>query len=196
MKRPSLKISGLKSWYKDQKQARKEKEIERKKHESSTLKMLTFVVTLVAMAIGMSILPLFPPPLPIFLAVLVAFLVYQYPIVGMPIGGAIIGLGLMFNISQPPLYFISFLGGEQIRVGFVVAFMALFIALPLVFNRYKSALAIDFGIIAVAMPFFFGNLFFGYPVDFGFSGLLQKKRCFNSRLLRLDFGASSSSSVL
>ena len=64
------------------------------------LKMLAFVVTLVAMAIGMSILPLFPPPLPIFLAVLVAF-TYQYPIVGMPIGGAVIGLGLLFNLSQP-----------------------------------------------------------------------------------------------
>ena len=196
MKRPSLKLSGLKSWYKDQKQARKEKEIERKKHESSTLKMLTFVVTLVAMSIGMSILPLFPPPLPIFLAVLVAFLVYQYPIVGMPIGGAIIGLGLLFNISQPPLYFISYLGGKQIRVGFVVAFMALFIALPLAFNRYKSALAIDIGIIAVALPFFFGNLFFGDPVAFCFSGLLQKKCRFISRLFRLDRGSSSSSSVL
>ncbi len=73
------------------------------------LKMLAFVVTLVAMAIGMSILPLFPPPLPIFLAVLVAFLVYQYPIVGMPIGGAVIGLGLLFNLSQPGFYFISYL---------------------------------------------------------------------------------------
>ncbi|MGO8807133.1 MAG: hypothetical protein ACLQO7_11125 [Candidatus Bathyarchaeia archaeon] len=166
MKRPSLKLSGLKSWYKDQKQARKEKEIERKKHESSTLKMLTFVVTLVAMSIGMSILPLFPPPLPIFLAVLVAFLVYQYPIVGMPIGGAIIGLGLLFNISQPPLYFISYLGGEQIRVGFVVAFMALFIALPLAFNRYKSALAIDIGIIAVACLSSSATYFLAIPLLF------------------------------
>jgi hypothetical protein len=128
--------------------------------------MLTFVVTLVAMSIGMSILPLFPPPLPIFLAVLVAFLVYQYPIVGMPIGGAIIGLGLLFNISQPPLYFISYLGGEQIRVGFVVAFMALFIALPLAFNRYKSALAIDIGIIAVACLSSSATYFLAIPLLF------------------------------
>ena len=90
------------------------------------------------MIVGMSILPLFPPPLPIFLAILVAFLVYEYPIIGMPIGGAVIGLGLLFNISQPPLYFISYLGTEQARVGFVVAIMALFIGLPLAFNRYKS----------------------------------------------------------
>jgi hypothetical protein len=150
LKRPSLNITGVKSWFKEQQQKRKEKEAERKKQETSTLKMITFIVTLVAMVIGMSILPLFPPPLPIFLAVLVAFLVYQYPFIGMPIAGAILGLGLMFNISQPPLYFISYLGSLQIRVGFLVGFMALFIGLPIVFNRYKSALAIDFGIIAVA----------------------------------------------
>jgi hypothetical protein len=156
----------LKSWYADQKQKRKEKEIERKKHESQTLKMLTFIVTLVAMSIGMSILPLFPPPLPIFLAVLVAFLVYQYPTIGMAIGGAVIGLGLLFNLSQPPFYFISYLGSEQIRVGFVVTFMALFIALPLVFNNYKSVLAIDIGIIAVAALSSSSTYFLAIPLLF------------------------------
>ncbi|HUJ84289.1 MAG TPA: hypothetical protein VLV84_01635 [Candidatus Acidoferrales bacterium] len=166
MKRPSLKISGLKTWYADQKQKRKEEAIERKKHESPMLKMLAFVVTLVAMAIGMSILPLFPPPLPIFLAVLVAFLVYQYPIVGMPIGGAVIGLGLLFNLSQPGFYFISYLGSEQIRVGFVVVTMALLIGLPIAFNRYKSVLAIDFGILAVAALSSSSTYFLAIPLLF------------------------------
>ena len=130
------------------------------------LKMLAFVVTLVAMAIGMSILPLFPPPLPIFLAVLVAFLVYQYPIVGMPIGGAVIGLGLLFNLSQPGFYFISYLGSEQIRVGFVVVTMALLIGLPIAFNRYKSVLAIDFGILAVAALSSSSTYFLAIPLLF------------------------------
>ncbi len=165
----------MKTWYKNQKQIRKEKEIERKKHESSTLKMVTFLVTLVAMIIGMSILPLFPPPIPVFLAVLVAFLVYQYPIIGMPIGGAVLGLGLLFNISpQPPpitatqinYYFISYLGSEQIRVGFVVAIMALFIGLPIAFNRYKSVLAIDFGILAVACLSSQATYFLAIPLLF------------------------------
>lgn len=128
--------------------------------------MVTFIVTLVAMVVGMSILPLFPPPLPILLAVLVAFLVYQYPIAGMPIGGAIIGLGLLFNISQAPFYFISYLGSEQIRVGFVVAIMALFIGLPLAFNRYKSILAIDFGILAVACLSSSATYFLAIPLLF------------------------------
>ena len=138
--------------------------------------MLTFLVTLVAMIVGMSLLPLFPPPLPIFLAALVALLVYQYPQIGMPIGGAVLGLGLLFNISpQPPqpgvtnqinFYFISYLGSEQVRVGFVVAIMALFIGLPLAFNRLKSVLAIDFGILAVACLSSSATYFLAIPLLF------------------------------
>jgi hypothetical protein len=158
LKRPSLEISGLKDWQ----QRRKEKELEQRKHESSTLKMMTFIVTLVAMAVGMSILPLFPQPIPIFLAVLVAFITYQYPIIGMPIGGAVIGLGLLYHLSV--LYFISYLGSEQIRVGFVVAFMALFVGLPLAFHRYKNALAIDFGLLAVATLFSSSSYFLAIPL--------------------------------
>ena len=157
------------------------------------------------MIIGMSILPLFPPPLPIFLAVLVAFLVYQYPIIGMPIGGAVLGLGLLFNISpQPPpitatqinYYFISYLGSEQIRVGFVVAIMALFIGLPIAFNRYKSVLAIDFGILAVACLSSSATYFLAIPLLFA-SAVYFKKTCrIIHRLLRLNCDTTSSAPVL
>ena len=114
--------------------------------------MITFLVTAVAMALGMSFLPIFPQPVPILLAVLVAFVVYKSPRLGMPIGGAIIGLGLLYHLAE--LYFISFLGDTSVRVAFIVVWLALFIVLPLISNRYKSALAIDFGILAVTMLFF------------------------------------------
>lgn len=157
MKKPSLKVSGVSSWYKTQKQKRKEKEEQERNLEPSSLKMLAFVITLVAMAVGMSVLPLFPQPLPIFLAVLVAFITFKIPRVGMSIGGVVIGLGLMYHLAQ--LYFISFLGDIQIRVAFIVIWMALFIVPPAIFNRYKSALAIDFGILAVA-SLFVGQIYF------------------------------------
>jgi hypothetical protein len=166
LKKPSLKVTGLSKWYETQKQKRKEQEEERKKTETFTLKMITFIVTLVAMIIGMSILPLFPSPIPVFLAVLVAFLVFQYPQVGMPVGGLVIGLGLLFNLSTKPIYFISYLGSEQVRVGFVVAYMALFIGLPIAFNRYKSALAIDFGILAVGALSSSATYFLAIPLLF------------------------------
>ena len=157
MKKPSLKISGVKTWYQTRKQKRKENEELERHLESPALKMVTFLFTAIAMGVGMSILPLFPQPLPIFLAILVAFITFKIPRVGMPIGGAIIGLGLMYHLAQ--LYFISFLGDMQVRVAFIVIWMVLFVVPPALFNRYKSALATDFGILAVT-ALFVGPLYF------------------------------------
>jgi hypothetical protein len=162
VKKPSLKISGVSSWYTTRKQKRKEKEEQERNLESSTLKMFTFLVTAVAMALGMSFLPIFPQPLPILIAVLVGFVVYKSPRLGMPIGGAIIGFGLMYHLAE--LYFISFLGDTAVRVAFVVVWLALFVALPFTSNRYKSALAIDFGILAVTMLFFAPLYFLAIPL--------------------------------
>jgi hypothetical protein len=162
VKKPSLKISGVSSWYKTRKQKRQEKEEQDRNLESSTLKMVTFLVTAVAMALGMSFLPIFPQPLPILLAILVAFVAFKSPRLGMPIGGAIIGFGLLFHLAE--LKFISFLGDTSVRVAFIVIWLALFIALPIISNRYKSALAIDFGILAVTMLFFAPLYFLAIPL--------------------------------
>jgi hypothetical protein len=159
---PSQKNTGLTSWFKTRNQKRKEKEEQERTHESQTLKIITFLVTLVAMALGMSFLPLFPQPLPIILAVLVAFITFQYPMIGMPIGGLIIGIGLMYHLAE--LYFISYLGATMVRVAVVVVWMALFVGLPIIFHRYQSALAIDFGILAVTMLFFAPTYFLAIPL--------------------------------
>ncbi len=130
--------------------------------ETQGIKLLTFLITVIAMALGMSYLSLFPQPLPILIAVLVAFATYRKPSFGMPIGGAILGLGLFYHLSQ--LYFISFLGDTTVRVAFLVVWMTLFICLPLFFNRYKSALAIDFGILAVISLFYAPIYFLAIPL--------------------------------
>ncbi len=173
MKKPSLKISGVSSWYKKQKQKRKEKEEQERSLESPTLKMITFIVTLVAMALGMSFLPLFPQPLPLLLAFLVAFVTYTKPRFGMPVGGAIIGIGLLYHLAE--LYFISFLGDTPFRVAFVVTTITLFIGLPLIFRRYKSALAIDLGILAVTMLFFEPTVFLAIPLLFASAVFFKKQ---------------------
>jgi hypothetical protein len=159
---PPQKNTGLISWFKARNQKRKEKEEQERSKESQTLKIITFLVTLVAMALGMSFLPLFPQPLPIMLAFLVAFITFQHPIFGMPIGGVVIGLGLMYHLAE--LYFISYLGATMVRVAVVVVWMALFVGLPIIFHRYQSALAIDFGILAVTMLFFAPTYFLAIPL--------------------------------
>ena len=114
------------------------------------------------MGLGMSYLPLFPQPLPLFLAFLIAFVVYQRPRIGMPAGGLVIGLGLMYNLAE--LKFISFLGETSVRVAFIVAWMALFVIVPVLFNRYRAALAVDFGILAAVSLFFAPLYFLAIPI--------------------------------
>ncbi len=163
MSKPSSpKFSGFSAWNKARKQKKKAKAELQRQTETPMLKMITFIVTLVAMALGMSFLPLFPQPLPMLLAVLVAFVTYKKPRFGMPIGGAIIGVGLLYHLSK--LYFISFMGDTPVRVAFIVIWMTLFVAIPFIFNRYKSALAIDFGILAVVVLFFEPIYFMAIPI--------------------------------
>ena len=160
--KPSPKTTGLKGWYSGVKKKRLEKKEQERISEPTSLKIITASLTLVAMALAMSFLPLFPQPLPILIAVLVAFVTFRDPRFGMPIGGAVIGLGLIYHLAE--LYFFSFLGAENVRVAIIVVWMALFIALPLIFHRYKSALAIDFGILAVISLFSSPTYFLAIPL--------------------------------
>ncbi len=172
MKKPSLNVSKVSNWAKTRRQKSRENEERERQAETSMLKLFTFALTLTAMALAMSYLPLFPQPLPILLAVLVAFLTYQKPRLGMPIGGVIIGFGLLYQLSH--LYFISFLGETPARIAFIAVWMALFIAAPLMFNRYKAALAIDFGIFAFVCLFFTPLYFLAIPLIFASAVYFKK----------------------
>ena len=136
MKKPSLKLSGMSSWIKVRKQKSKEKEEQELQNETHALRMSTFVVTLIAMALGMSYLPLFPQPLPILLAVLVAFATYQKPRFGMPVGGALLGLGLMFHLGRVIFHLIP--RRHTRGVSFIVIGCR-FCSYALLFNRHQSA---------------------------------------------------------
>ena len=160
--KPNPKPAGLKGWYNGVKKKRLEKKEQERISEPTSLKIITASLTLIAMAVGMSILPLFPQPLPILIAVLVAFVTFRDPRFGMPIGGAVIGLGLTYHLAA--LYFFSFLGAENIRIAVIVVWMALFIALPLIFHHYRSALAIDFGILAFISLFSAQTYFLAIPL--------------------------------
>ena len=101
--------------------------------------------------------------MPIFLAVLVAFVTYQKPRIGMPIGGVIIGLGLMYHLAD--LYFISFLGDFSCPCS-VHRYLdgVVHCCCQLLFNRYRAALAVDFGILSVVVLFFEPAFFMAIPL--------------------------------
>ena len=160
--KPNPKTKSLKGWYSGVQKKRLEKKEQERVSESTLLKIITASFTLVAMALGMSLLPLFPQPLPIIIAVLVGLVTFRDPRFGMPIGGAVIGLGLIYHLAD--LYFFSFLGAENIRLAIIVVWMALFIALPVIFQRYKSAIAIDLGILAFVSLFSAQTYFLAIPL--------------------------------
>lgn len=144
-----------------EKQKRKEKE---STPEPGFFKILILPTTLASMILGLSIMPLFPQPLPAILAFLIAFLAYKKPILGMPIGGLTIGLGLMYNLSK--MNFISQLGSPEVRGAVVFIFLFLFTVLPIIFRSRKAVLSINFGIIAAILLFFGQTYFLAIPLIF------------------------------
>lgn len=154
---------------KPEKKAKKKKEIT---PEPEFFKLLILPITLASMLLGLSIMPLFPQPLPAILAVLIAFLTYKKPRIGMPIGGLTIGLGLMYNLSK--MNFILMLGEPEIRGAFVFVFLFLFTALPLIFHSRKAVISINLGIIAAISLFFSQTYFLAIPLIFTAVVLFKK----------------------
>ena len=162
MKLKNLRNFHLREWYQGQKQKRKEKKAAEPTAKSTTFRLLTFAITLASMMLALSLLPLFPQPLPTILSFLVAFVTFKKPIFGMPVGGLLVGLGLIFNLSR--LNFVSMLGAPDVR-GFVVfAFLFLFVGLPIIFRSHKAAIAINLGIIAAVLLFFNQTFYLSIPL--------------------------------
>ncbi len=136
---------------------KKMKETEKRERalETTRIKIITLIMTFIAMGLAFSLIPLLSQPLPILLALLVAFVTWQKPRIGMPVGSIIIGIGLLyhlsvFNADDPvnSINFIALIGEPVYRFAFAGVLMGLFVALPIIFYRYRHAIAIDFGILA------------------------------------------------
>jgi len=155
--------------FKRQGQKKKEKE---SAPEPEFFKLLILPFTLASMLLGLSIMPLFPQPLPAILAFLIAFLTYKKPILGMPIGGLVIGLGLMYNLAK--MDFIAMLGDTLTRELVVVVFLFLFTALPIIFHSRRAVLSINLGIIAAISLFFSETYFLAIPLIFTAVVLFKK----------------------
>jgi hypothetical protein len=151
----------------------KEKEERQRALEPTSLRVLTFAITLATMMLGMSLLPLFPQPLPILISFLVAFVTFEKPRYGMPIGTLLIGFGLMYQLSE--INFIAMLAEPQVRAAVIVVSLFLFVALPVIFHRYKDAIAIDMGVIAAILLFFGQTYYLAIPLILT-SAVLFKRR--------------------
>jgi len=162
LKTKTLRLSKIRDWFPKRKKQVKAEKKKLKPPEPEWMKYLTFGITLVSMLLGLSILPLFPQPLPTVLAFLIAFVTLKKPVFGMPIGGLLIGLGLMYNLAE--FNFIAMLGSTEMRRLVVVLFLFLFTALPIIFRDRRSAIAINLGIIAAISLFSTQTFFLAIPI--------------------------------
>ena len=95
----NLRIFHPRAWYRRRKQRKKE-EMERALKQKS-LRVLTFVVIFVGMMLGLSLIPIFPQPLPVLISFLVAFAAFMnHSRTGMTIGCLLIGLALVYQMSR------------------------------------------------------------------------------------------------
>jgi hypothetical protein len=164
------KISGPREFVKKL----RKKEADARALEPRRLRVVTFSTTFAAMAVGLSFIPLFPQPLPVLLAFMVAAVTYGYPEAGMPIGCGVVGVGLIYQLSA--LNFVAMLSGDPfVKGGFVAGWLYLFIVPPILFHRQKEALAIDLGILSAVCMFFGQTFFLAVPLIL-MAGVLFKSR--------------------
>ena len=172
MKPEPVSSSHVRAWFKKRKKKRQEKEQRERALEPAPLKIFTFAITLASMILGLSLMPLFPQPLPTLLAFLVALVTFKKPRFGMPIGTLLIGLGLLYQLST--VDFIAMVGEPSARIAIVVVMLFLFVSLPVIFKRYKQAIAINMGILAAVLLISNQTYFLAIPLIFAAVMLFKK----------------------
>ena len=140
------------------------------------LRVLTFIVTIIGMTLGLSLIPLFPQPLPIVISFLVAFAAFMnHSRIGMTMGCLVIGLGLVYHMSR--INIISQISTVPlVRTIVIVIIPVLCILLPNIFHRYEDAIAIDLGIIAATLLFFGETYYFAIPLILVAAALYKKTK--------------------
>ncbi len=108
------------------------------------------------------------------MAFLIAFGVFLKPQFAMPVGGLMIGLGLMYQLASPYMNFISMLGEPMVRVLVVAVMLYFFVALPLRFHRCEDIIAINIGIMAATLLFFSQTYIFAVPLLLTVAVLFKK----------------------
>ena len=144
--------------------------------KQTSLRVLTFGVTLVGMSLGLSLIPIFPQPLPLLLAFLIAFAAFMnHARSGMTVGCLILGLAVVYHMSR--INIISQMTTMPLaRLAIIVAIPAVFFILPVIFCRYEDAIAINLGIIAATLLFFKETYYFAIPLILVVAALYKKSK--------------------
>lgn len=108
------------------------------------------------------------------MAFLVSFGIFLKPQYAMPVGGFMVGLSMVYQLSA--MNFISMLGAPVVRGVFVAVLLYLFTALPLRFHSCEDIIAINFGILAASLLFFGQTYIFAIPLLLTVAILFKKEQ--------------------
>jgi hypothetical protein len=169
-----LVIFHPRAWYKRRKQRKKE-EMERALKQKS-LRVLTFIVTFIGMILGLSLIPIFPQPLPLLISFLIAFAAFMnHARSGMTMGCLAIGLAVVYHMSGmnilsqiSPMY--------EVRLIAIIVIPAVCVILPNIFHHYEDAIAINLGIISATLLFFKETYYFAIPLILVVAALYKKTK--------------------
>jgi len=136
-----------------------------------TGKLVTFVVTMASMALGFTLIPMLPSPLPIIIAFLVAYAVFKDKIYGAMAGSLIISLGLFYHLSR--IGFFQLIHDPVKNTVLMALIIAPFVICPAMFNNNLQIIAMDMGIIAVSLLFFRSTFYLAIPLILVFATIYK-----------------------
>ncbi|TFH14510.1 hypothetical protein E4H04_10105, partial [Candidatus Bathyarchaeota archaeon] len=138
-----------------------------------TGKLVTFIINMVSMSIGFILIPLLPMPLPYIVAFLVAYATYKDKPYGMFTGSLLISLGLVYHLSR--IGFFQIFQGPLVKIIILSFLIAPFAVCPAIISNNLHIIAIEMGVIAVALPFFEKTVYLAIPLILVFATIYKGK---------------------
>jgi len=138
-----------------------------------TGKLVTFVVTMVSLAVGFTFIPLLPQPLPMVVAFLIAYAVYRENPYAPILGSLLISMGLFYHLSR--IGFFQLMDDPLTNTLLMAILVAPFIICPLMMHNNLQIIAMDMGIIAVSLLFFRSTFFLAIPLILVFATIYKER---------------------
>ena len=135
--------------------------------------ILTFFITVVSMSLAFTMIPLLPTPLPLVVALLIAYATYRDPPIGSFAGSMVIALGLFYHLSR--IDFFQLFPGPWLRLLVMVVLILPFVIVSTQLTDNISVISMDMGIIAVSLLFFKSTFFLAVPLILIFATIYKKR---------------------
>ena len=138
------------------------------------LDAITFILIFAGFAFILTMIPLLPLGLPIFISFLIAFATFKSPMNGISLGSLLIAISLTYYLAK--MNFMYIFGEPYIRALFVLLYILFFVAISSSVRRREDAIPIAIGTISAGLLFFKETFFLAIPLILVFATIYKKAR--------------------